>query len=354
MAALKSRMAVVAAVLALAIPVKGATQTSSSDYTVGTWKLRVRLVPEKSTFMLGEPIYLSFEIMNNSNEDLQVIVGGDHFNWLERPEQFTVQGIRDNGSRVQPQDLPPGKRGGSEFVGPQKIPAGRTYTFSLFLPDWLEFNSAGRYTLLASRTLDIGRYSRDASWQIPGNLFHVDARAEANVTVIPIDHAALGEVIANRRGRLLGADENAALAEVHVLEAIDDDRAAAALIDAIAESSFSVKLAAVDGLARFNTDAALAALQKTVVDFGVGVYVRDEAERALKMRAARVAADEFLRKSELPAHYATPIFLRMIDHGNEVWISYKKTFRDERMENPADLMVAYNKATGMTRWVHLE
>jgi hypothetical protein len=113
-----------------------------------------------------------------------------------------------------------------------------------------------------------------------------------------------------------------------------------------------VKFAALGALARFPTDAALMALQRAAGDSDINI--RSEAERSLKLWMARDAADEFLRKSELPKYYGPPIFLRMIDHGDELWVDYKKTFRDERIESPANLIVAYNKATRTARLVPLE
>jgi hypothetical protein len=299
--------------------------------------------------MLGEPIYLSFTIRNNSAEDLAVIVGGDRFNWLRRPERFTVEAVRDNGVQVQPRELPPGRPGGNDSVGPQKIPANGSYSFSLFLPDWVEFQAPGRYTLTAARTLDIGKYGRDASWQNPANLVHIDVRADVNVSVVPTDNATLGEVIAARGRELLGADEAAALAAAKALAAMDDERASDPFIRALAQSGYSVKFAAISALARFKTGAALAALQRAVGD--PDPNIRTAAGRSLELRTARDAADAFIRKSEMPQYYAQPVFLRMDDRGDEIWVVYKKTFEDERRENPADLTVAYNKATGAARWV---
>ena len=57
--------------------------------TVDEKLIEVNLVPDKSTVMLGEPVYLSFVVENNSDHDLQVIVDGDYRNALGRPETFS-------------------------------------------------------------------------------------------------------------------------------------------------------------------------------------------------------------------------------------------------------------------------
>src|SRR5215212_9890408 len=67
---------------------------------VNTEQIEVRLVPDKPAIMLGEPIYISFIVQNNSDQDLQVLVGGDYRNALGRPESFTVTVAREDGKHV--------------------------------------------------------------------------------------------------------------------------------------------------------------------------------------------------------------------------------------------------------------
>jgi hypothetical protein len=110
-----------------------------ADYQINNWKLQVSLVPEKTSFMQGEPVYLSFLIRNNSSEDLQDIVGGDTYNWLNRPERFSVRIVRDDGVQVPLRERPPGRPGGNRHVSPVKISSNGSYRFALFLPDWAEF-----------------------------------------------------------------------------------------------------------------------------------------------------------------------------------------------------------------------
>src|SRR4051794_7010594 len=67
-------------------------------------QIEVKLVPDKATIMLGEPIYLSFIVENNSNLDLQVLVGGDYRNALGRPESFKVTVMGKDGRPVSQPD----------------------------------------------------------------------------------------------------------------------------------------------------------------------------------------------------------------------------------------------------------
>lgn len=122
--------------------------------------------------------------------------------------------------------------------------------------------------------------------------------------------------------------------------------------DAYAQSTYSVKLLSVNALARFATEAALVALQRAADD--PDMAIRRAAAISVMLWKARDASDRFIRNSDLPPHCDKPIFLRMDDHGDEIWVVYKKTFRDERVESPADLTVTYNKTTGVTRWIARE
>jgi hypothetical protein len=158
---------------------------SQQDYQLGNWKLQVSLVPEKASFVAGEPINLSFTIRNNSTQDLQVLLVADTFNWLYRPERFTIQVVREDGLRVPIRELPPGRPGGNRKIGPEKIPANGTYSFSLSLSDWVDLKEPGSYTVTAARTLDISEFKRDNSWQDPNNLSHLTAQASAKVSVAP-------------------------------------------------------------------------------------------------------------------------------------------------------------------------
>jgi hypothetical protein len=219
-----------------------------------------------------EPIYLSCTVANRSSEDLEVVVGNDTWNMLGRPERFTMQVVRDDGVgcrsasflRVSPLAI------GNRLSGPQRIPAGGSYTFSLFLPDWVEFKEPGRYTITAARTLDVRPYNQnDMSWRDPATLVHVDVQASAKVTVAPFNRAAFGEVILDRSRVMLSADaasEGVARAAATALAAMDDDRVIEPFSRAVAESGYSVKFIAVGALAKFNSDAALEALKQAARD----------------------------------------------------------------------------------------
>jgi hypothetical protein len=264
-------------------------------YEVNDWKLEVSLVPEKSTVLVGEPVFLAFLVRNLSAEDLQVLVGGDTLNRLRRPGTFKVQVVDADGRPMPTPESPPA--GGSSARGPQNLPVGGTYRFSLFLPDWTEFKGPGEYTVTAARTLEITRSGPDVAWLDPANVSRLDVQASARVAVHPSDAAALGAVIATRGQAMFGGDEEAAIAAANVLAAIDDARVIPHLTRAAAESSYSVKSIAVRGLARFNDDQALEAVTRAAHDPELGIRLRAAHSLSSSPHPAALAALIELRTS---------------------------------------------------------
>jgi hypothetical protein len=237
-------------------------------YQLKDWKLEVSLIPEQASFMPGEPIYLAYTIRNESNEDLGVIIGADG-DVNGRPTRFDVRAKREDG-RVMP-TRPSGGPGFGGMSGPQRIPAGGTYTLSLFLPEWLNFTTPGHYTITAARTLDIGKYARDFSWQNPGAISHLVTEASATVSVIPFSSEAFGEAIVARSRVMLasihdGVSEDAATAAAKALAAISDEHAIPYFSRAATESRYSIKYIAVRALATFNNPDAVAALERAAHD----------------------------------------------------------------------------------------
>ena len=53
----------------------------------------VNLIPDKTEIMLGEPLFLSFEVKNLSTVDLAFANGGDYRNRLGRPLNYQLKAI---------------------------------------------------------------------------------------------------------------------------------------------------------------------------------------------------------------------------------------------------------------------
>src|SRR5882724_7466926 len=65
--------------------------SSAASYRAGPWSVEVSVVADQPAIMLGEPTWLSFTVKNLSEENLQLLVGGDDQNALGRPDSFQVK-----------------------------------------------------------------------------------------------------------------------------------------------------------------------------------------------------------------------------------------------------------------------
>lgn len=249
-----------------------ATFLEGAEYTVNGRKLEVSLVPDKAAFMVGEPIYLSFKICNRSAEVISVIQGGDTLNELGRPNSFKLEAISDQGVVIPMIHARPS--GGNSTMGPRPIPMNDSYSFSLFLPHWLNFTEPGSYAITAKRRLDVNGWNPrsyfprdiagdkgDKSREKPE-----EVAASAKVTITPFDKAKMGRVIDEWAGVMLGKNEDAARRASKALAAINDERTIDYFRKAIDGAYYGTKYNAVHALEKFNSDAALAALNKAALN----------------------------------------------------------------------------------------
>lgn len=253
-----SRYYVIFILLILAVLVSQTSQVTCESYAVDGYEIQTRLVPDKTTIMLGEPVYVSFIVDNHSEQDLDVIIGGDYRNRLGRKGRFTVIVQGEDNRQVPQPDAGPGM-GGTE--GPRKVPAGGNHAFRLFLPHWATFQEVGNYTMVASRTLSLRKHTSEL-----GNLMEfgtqVQMRASTKFRVVPLDEEKMGDII-NRLGSAMfskytGESEEASDA----LDYIQDERVIPYLIRASETNRYVLKFSALWALSKFDSESAFKALQK--------------------------------------------------------------------------------------------
>ena len=75
--------------------------SNSSSLVAQEVPVQIHLKPDKKTIMLGEPMFIAFEVTNMSDEKLCLGVGGDYRNKFGRPDSFQVSVRTDNGEAVQ-------------------------------------------------------------------------------------------------------------------------------------------------------------------------------------------------------------------------------------------------------------
>lgn len=99
---IRQRNCVLVLFLILATFVIQTSRVTCKTYKADGYEIQTRLVPDRTVIMLGEPIHVSFIVENHSDQDLQMLVGGDYRNGLGRPESFTVT-VQGKGNRHVPQ-----------------------------------------------------------------------------------------------------------------------------------------------------------------------------------------------------------------------------------------------------------
>lgn len=255
-----------AVVLLLSGGVGVAGQTGGPDESR---PVEVTLRPDRETFALDEPTYLSFEIKNFSARRMCVGLGGDYRNNLGRPNSFRVVVRRDDG-RAVPQ--PEVKFEGGGLYGCSPVPAEGSHVVRLFLPHWATFEEPGTYTVNVKRRLPLFVTGRKSSETFPKPDFVLDADVSATVVVVAGDANKTGELI-DRLGRAMldFSDPDAAVEASAALAHIEDKRTVAYFARALEkygqfefhtgweESRIASNAAAA--LGDYADDAALAALE---------------------------------------------------------------------------------------------
>jgi hypothetical protein len=243
--------------LILAISVTQISQVTCETYTFDGYEIQTRLVPDKTTIMLGEPIYVSFIVDNHSDQNLQVLVGGDFRNGLGRPESFTVTVQGENNRHVPQPDAGPGMGGTS---GPVPIPAGGNYAFRLFLPNWATFQEVGSYTMVARRILNLGKHTSDL-YDIRTKTIDVQTEASTKLRVVPLDEAKMGYII-NHLGSAMFSEYSYESEEAtDALDHIQDERVIPYFVRASETNYYGLKFSALHALSKFDSESAFMALQ---------------------------------------------------------------------------------------------
>lgn len=275
----RQRYCAIVLFLILVITVTQTSRVTCETYTVDGYEIQTRLVPDKTTIMLGEPAYVSFIVENHADHDLQVLVGGDYRNGLGRPESFTVT-VQGEGNRHVPQpDAGPGFGG---LLGVEKIPAGGNYAFRLFLPHWATFQEVGNFTMVASRILSLRKHT-SGLWNLMEVGTQVQTKASTKLRVVLLDEVKMGNIIDRlgsamfrtfvKESEIEGLDDamvgeyvrkfvNRSKEAFHALDYIQDERAIPYFLKALEPNSHGLKSSALRALSKFNNESAFMALRK--------------------------------------------------------------------------------------------
>ncbi|MHC4956202.1 MAG: HEAT repeat domain-containing protein [Planctomycetota bacterium] len=227
---------------------------AGETYTVNGWKVEARLVPQKPTVMVGEPLYLEFIIENKSGRDLHVMVGGNTRNRLGRTDRYRIETTNELGKRVPVPDAGPSMGGPS---GPRKIPSGGRYVKYLFFPNWAQIDAPGSYTVVCHRALnlnlatDLPRDWHKVKW------FDQPTKLTTRVRVVPLDRERMGAVIDKLAAAMFDGYGGPSERATKSLAYIRDERVIPPFLQALRTKYSVLMYAAVNALAQYDSDAAL-------------------------------------------------------------------------------------------------
>ena len=280
----------------IAIFVTQTSQVTCETYTVYGYEIQTRLVPDKTTVMLGEPIYVSFIVENHSEQDLDVLVGGDYRNRLGRPESFSVTVQGEDKRHVPQPDAGPGMGG---LLGPEQIPAGGNYAFRLFLPNWTTFQEVGNYTMAASRILSLRKHTSEL-WNLLEVGPQVQAEASTKIRVVPLDEVKMGNIIDRLGGAMFSKYINEREEATRALDYIQDERVIPYFVRASETNRYGLKFNSLHALSKFDSESAFVALRNGLETEGEDINIYLSAAGALAMSPYPDAIPYLLSKREHP------------------------------------------------------
>lgn len=227
--------------------------------------VKITLRPDKETIMLGEPLYIAFEVTNVSGETLCLGVGGDYRNRFGRPERFMVSVTAEDGT-VLPK---PEAFSFGGFTGCEPIQSGETYTVRLFLSHWATITHAGSYRVNVKRSMGFSNYEPSKKPK-----YSMEADVNTMFTVVPADENKMGAIINSLGSVMLDISNPSAVDSARALAWIQDKRVISYFAEAIRNfskfeffdrmSESAISSTAIYALATYDDDRAIQALQEAM------------------------------------------------------------------------------------------
>ncbi len=276
---------------------------------VGSHRVAVRLVPSKRRFLVGEPVWLRFEVKNLGETALtfqtSLIVTA-----MGRSTAFHVE-VRH---REAEEPLPIPDTGPAHgMLTRTEIPAGETWTKSLFLPFWAEIRRPGTYVVTCRKTLIVARVPPDRTKQDPS----VDTTTSIVLEALPSDPEAMGAVIEGiGRAVFAGSDPEARAQALRSLHHVHDVRTIPWWRSAIESGDAGLMVEAPRGLGAYDADAAVDALAVAARTQARDIAnARDAEHAALAARAVRWSVAQALGTRTDEA--TLPILRRLAEDSDE-------------------------------------
>ena len=217
----------------------------------------------KSAFFIGEPIHVTFKVVNKGDAPFSLPTGGD-YGMAGRHERFSFTAVDESGTGVRDpaEDDPrwrPGILGG--LGCDEALKPGDVHEETLLLNQWCAFDRPGRFTVTCRRTLGGGT-------EHPGD---VTLPAIAVVTTLSLtifrDRKSLAQQIADLDKRLSSPNWGAAVAEMKYLAQMRCDEAFP-VISRLATKPGGVQSTALGWLTLYGEERAAPVLRSVMASGG--------------------------------------------------------------------------------------
>jgi hypothetical protein len=237
--------------------------------------LSATLHPQKSEILLGEPIYVTYELRNEGDRDLQFREGGNQRNRFGRYDDYKIVVTDQDGATLPVLDSSP-NFGGRSWV--PTLRAQERFEHPIFLPHWALLESAGTFTIRSERTFTVREAGTDTWYGDKGD--EISVRAEAPIKVLPADNAGMGAIIEALGKKFFTKDESEARTQAwQKMSAIDDERVIPWFCKGVDTRQYGFVSSSITALGKFKSDEALACIQRVMGLSGpdlVGEFTRPE------------------------------------------------------------------------------
>lgn len=325
---MKNSFYIILCVFLLITSVKAEIYTSVDGY-----KFEVNLKLQKNSIMLGEPIYMDFDVTNLSEQDLGVLWGGGYRNEFGRPDSFNVKVFNAKG-----EILPKPKTytmGG--LIGFRKIAAGQNLNFRLYLQHWATVEKIGDYQIQVEKDLVVKKYELKGM-RIPDSPKGIPIKLSELIKFVPSDFQKMREVVDTIGNQLVAGEETAE----KLVPFIKDERIIKYLIAAVEKNHWLMR-----NLSKFDDDTALNAILSKInnardeirrnVSISLSLSVHPKASNHLlqmrndKNAAIRLDVVHFLGKTKTAE--STRILKEMLNDEDKWVKDESKRYLIERGEN---------------------
>lgn len=232
--------------------------------------IQVRLKPDKNTIMLGEPLFLAFEVTNISGEQLCIRVGGDYRNKFGRPNRFQVTVKTVDGTELPQLEVI--TLGG--LSGCETIEVGDTHTVRLFLPHWATIERTGSYRVNVKNAMSFSSHEPPGGSSKPKYSMLADVSAE--FAVVRSERNKIGEIINLLGSIMLDSSDPRSTESATALASIHDERVISYFAEALRKfrdddvrslkiREINIKERSIAALATYDDDRAIDALQAAMI-----------------------------------------------------------------------------------------